>query len=622
MADTANVMLTPYEADKQVQTARIEMTALQDTIRAASEEMVAASKQPGFVPGTGKTALQLTTEAQGQLQAQQLTQRVAAATDFERAAVEFGQQLTELSRKRQQLDAKIAQDSSVSLWEDPLTALANAFTLPWDEQERDAVNQQITHTADSLGKIHSHVQQSAKTADDIATKVTDASVASIATATERLAMQQAAEARMKAAQSQGDMIAKVMNMDEQRVRLYIQQKQLQHTEASERRQAAEHDLRMQELQLRQKEFQKKEDLDKFQLQMANLALAAEGQNPLDDVRLNNLKGLNATRAQALIDQGMAIAASGDRNVSYGQTVDSRLKRMAELRWQAKTPQQQTVVDWMTAAERKAAEAGTNKSLMTVNKELELKKRIEEEERNIREGSPFEAPAYTVLAKSAAIKNNPIWQEYVLPLLDPTSVRNATKPEIIISAAEKALADRKVTATQAANFVSTVFSQSVAINNTVHQFKKVLNREQTQYGYALDLGTGMMNTLTAGLISSKQRIDLTDPVKVQYALQQRYTSWVRQGAGSEIGPFGMPLPNVAPGPFRGAIPEVTIPDIPLPSAVPFPNLPAQFQGVQTYEQRTGAPFYSTLKPVDAAVDAVKNMPGSAHEAMGRTYGVKK
>ena len=160
MADSANIaMLNPYEANKALAAKQVEFKGIQDTIRQASEQMVAASTGDTFIPGTGgETAASLLARRQGELQAQGIVQRVNAATNTEAMLVSLGQDLQKFTQQRQQLDQKIATDSAVSLWDDPLTALANAFTLPWDEQARDAVDKQVKDTENGIAAINSSMQ--------------------------------------------------------------------------------------------------------------------------------------------------------------------------------------------------------------------------------------------------------------------------------------------------------------------------------------------------------------------------------------------------------------------------------------------------------------------------------
>ena len=412
----------------------------------------------------------------------------------------------------------------------------------------------------------------------------------MATAAEKLQAHTAANARLQAAKSQGEALREAINMDVQRTHLYVQQKQLEHSAAQEKRAQAQYERQMKILDMQMEEHTAKKTLDKFQLEMANKALIADGKNPMDEVRLANLKGMDATMAQALIAQGMAITAAGDMNAPQGMTIAARMKYWETTRWKPATPQQQKVVDWQMQATKQADESSTNKSMVGVNKEQLFKTKFEDEQKSITEGSPFEAPAYTVIGSAPEIRNSAVWQKYVVPQLDPASVKQAVRPEVIISAVEAAMKDKVIDSSQAAAFVSHVFGKAIALNNTAQQFKKITGREQTEYGVNLELGTGVVNTLSMGAFGGRERINLTDPVKVQYALQQRYLMRTRQN----VNLFGTAMR--ANDVFSAAVEsgaDALEKSGMMPPAVPFPNLPAQFQGVRTYEDRTGQPFYSTV-----------------------------
>ena len=75
----------------------------------------------------------------------------------ENLMVMLGQDIRQQTMQSRELSAKIAQDSAVSLFDDPLTAIANAFTLPWDQQALEGVNTQIAATQKAMTNLHTHM---------------------------------------------------------------------------------------------------------------------------------------------------------------------------------------------------------------------------------------------------------------------------------------------------------------------------------------------------------------------------------------------------------------------------------------------------------------------------------
>jgi len=628
---TTDGMLNPYQAAAELADRRLELQGVHATITQASEQMLAASQRPDqFIGNTTETAQSLTTKRLGELEAQQLTQRVAQATNITELMLTLGQDINQLAQKRRAIDAKITEDSSVSLFEDPLTALANAFTLPWDQQARDALDKQITNTADTLAKAHSHVQQSSQTASVIATKLTDASVASVAGAAKNLADQHFAAAQLTAAKTKGELLDQSMKMTDHQLNLWLKNEQSIHTQKTEARAAADHQRRLKILDMQLGELEDKKKAEAMELQLVNAALVDDGKKPIADMnRFNQWKAGNADYINSLKQRGlMLLTAEPGTVVPIANTIDGRLDYMRKTGWMPNTKQQEKVLGWQTAATTKAAEQTTNKSMIAVNKETEFRKIFDAEQGNITEGSAFEAPAYTAMLNSPEIRNHPIFQKYVVPALDPTSIRSASNPDVILSAATRALADGAVDATTAAKFVSSYFTRAVKINNDVHEFRKIAGRSQTSYTAPVSLGGGFFADATYGLITSRERVDLTDPLKVQYAIQKLYVSnvvqrsdYARVGAAAmsgarAAGPAIADAYSAAPGvALDGLGAAASAAGNLIPPAVPFPNLPAQFQGAQTYEQRTGQPFYSTLKPIDS-------IPRTAHKAMEDAYGLKE
>lgn len=502
MADTAGkVGINPYEASVKMAEQQSQMQGLLDTITAASKEMADAASKPQFIPGAGgETAASLIQKRQGELQAQQMTQKVAAATDWENLSVILGQDIASLAHQQRQLTTKIMQDSAVSLWDDPITAIANAFTLPWDQQALDGIDTKLKTTTAMLNAAHGHVQQSAKSADAIATKITDASLADVATAAESLQIQTAAKARLEAAKTGADVLNTAMQMDTRQLDLYLKNRQMQQQDEQMELARKRESRQMQILDIQLKEIKDKELAEKEHLKFVNDALVAEGRNPIDVKTFKVYKQSSAKLLEDLTAQGMKLAINGTAGYSHGSTIEDRFKWQNTIGWKPdpRIPQQETIMLMQNAAVKAAAEATTNKSMIPVNANQLFAKNFKEAQDDIREGSPFMAPSFSVIG-SSRVGQHPIWQKYIAPTLDQNTSKNPVTPQFIANAVSQAVANRELPVSDAAQFASDVFKQAVAINNTAIEMKKIAGMEQTKYGAKVKVGMAV-GTKTAADIA--------------------------------------------------------------------------------------------------------------------------
>jgi putative ubiquitin-RnfH superfamily antitoxin RatB of RatAB toxin-antitoxin module len=510
-------MMNPYEAAKSAATKQVDLQGLLDTIRIESAKAAEAAQGPQLVPGTGgKTPGMIMQESQARLQAQQQTQKVAAAADWENLSVLLGQDIAQLTQQSRALTEKIVEDSSVSLFEDPFTAIANAFTLPWDEQELDAVNQKLTTTTAMANAAHSHIQQSARTADAIATKITEADLADQATALEALQVQQAAEARIAAAKSGADGIRMALDMDSRQLDLYLKQRQLENSE-EQMDLARQREARQREILDRQlAAIKDKDEIDNYNLRLANAALVAEGKTPLDDIGIKRLRGSSAKLFDALVEKGMKLAITGRQNHTHGATIEERDAWRTAINWQPQTPQQESAILMQRDAWQQAAAAVTDKKAIPAAANTLFKKQFIDGQKNIREGSMFAAPAWSVFANTPESKTL-LWQKYIAPTLTEESSKNSVDPKLVINAAKQAVVNREVTSAEAADVVKSLFSRAITVNNEVNRFKLITGLEQTRF--AADIGAPGYSVYPFKLAGAGKPVELTDTVQIQAALQR-------------------------------------------------------------------------------------------------------
>lgn len=485
MADFTD-MLSPQEAAVRQAERQVDAEQFLELVRQQSEKLIEASNAPQIIPGTGKTAGMLMQESQAQLETQNRVQKIAAATDWDNLAVTLGQDIAQLAHQQRAITSKIAKDSSVSFFDDPLTAIANAFTLPWDEQALAGVEKKLETTTRMANAAHNHVQQSASTADKIKTAITQENLAEQATALEAYQTRLAANARIEAAKTGADAIKQAMDMDGRALNIYMQAKSLAHSEEQMEMARSREERQMQLLDKQMKEVKAKEDSEAELLRYANMARTDAGMNQLDVKRFEIYKRTSAEYLDSLVRKGLEIEGIGADKVTFGSTIEDRFKYTNIIGWKPKTDQQMSIMLMQRDADKTVPPSVTDKKQRAVEANGVFNKQFRSAQDDIREGSAFSAPSLEVYSRTATA-NNPIWQKYIAPTITEENKNTPMTPQYIRKVIGQAVVDKTVTSSQAAEFATEVFNRAMEINNTTHEFNKIAGQEQTKYGVRMPIG---------------------------------------------------------------------------------------------------------------------------------------
>lgn len=511
-----------------------------------------ANQQDQFIPGTMKTPESLRVERLGQLEAQQRAQKAAQAANFDELLVTLGQSAAQLAQERVATATKIAKDSSVSLFEDPIGAIVNAFTLPWDQQKLAGIEEKAKQVRGAMDDVNHHVQNSAVTAEAIKTKVTEASIASESAAVANLLSAKAIGARMEALKNNAFATDRVLTLNRNQVD--ILHKITVQEDADEQRQMRreQHAKSMELLRLQQESAQRaksKQDAEdageREMFNLVNTALTYGGQRPLEN--MTKMKFLPKERIQGLLDLGMRLAVSKPGTESFGETVQERFDSQFLTGWQPdpKLPAQQRIMQEQLKMRANAQEThGKDKAMMDAQTEANWRQWWNNEQNNIVEGSPLRAPAPVVFARNSDIIKHPIWQKYITPTLSETNANSPLNEKSVIAAVAEAVRTGDTNTAEAGAFLSQIFKQAVAVNNTVNEFEKIAGRRQTKYGFST----------RGSKLFGRETLDLTDSVQAQAAIQGELMS--KYGVG-------LKLLGVQPPSFRGEItnPPISTPTLP-------------------------------------------------------------
>jgi hypothetical protein len=519
----ANSSAALYEAIGETlgeaEDARADLEAQRVIIAKAGEAAVAASQAKNqFIPGTVQTPLSLQVDRIAEMESQRTALKAAQSADFNNLSVVLGQDLAAMAHEQRAITQKIKEDSAVSLFDDPLLALANAFTLPWDHQALEGVTQKIDTTTKAMNAVNNHVQQSAKTADSIKQSVNEETIASQSAAVTNLFAAKTANAQLEAAKNNSAAITHVMQADKNQLDILFHQRQQEQTDE---RMAMDRERFAQAKKVHSIQMSKYEDevaAEARQMELINKALVKDGRNPIDPLSFKRMKATSQKLLDSLMDKGLQLEMNG--KMTHGDTILERVGFQHNTGYQPKTEQQRSVMEMQGAALKLAAEKTTSKDKAVVAGEAEkaFKASFADGQKSIKEGSPFEAPAYSVYEQTA-IGQSPIWKKYIAPTLTDGNRNSAVQPQRIFEAVMAGVMNKEITLGQASDFVTSTFKGAVELNNEVHQFDKVTGGlAQKQYGSVLTFsGTGGIESV---LLGKKQRVELTDPVQVKNALAKQ------------------------------------------------------------------------------------------------------
>lgn len=493
---------------------QIKVESLLDSISEESKYILEQqTNKPQLIGRTEKTAGMIMQEQQANLQAQTIARHVAASADWENLAVKQGQELAATMVAKDEITAKIVKDSSVSFWDDPLTAIANEFTLPWDQQKLSAIEEREATLKKTMDNIHNHVQQSATTAAVIKEAITAETLEEQSAALQSYQNQQASAAKINFARVGIDNLKAVREMDKDATDLYIKDIQMRN-EAERMDMARKDQARRDEMwDAHTKEQKSKEQAEADYLQFANLALRSEGKKELTNINeFNKLKGMSAKYLDTLIRRGFAIYTADSNNTSYGASIETRLTTMDELGFRPRTKQQESILLAQDDAYKAVPKEITDPKERSKAANKSFNEDFVAGQQDVREGSAFAAPAFGVYA-TTEVANDPIWKKYVAPTLTETSKNGAVTPEFIQSVVAKAVRDG-VPSSEASRFAAHIFKKAIALNNEVHQFEKIAGRKQEMYKVRMATRPGIV-----GFHKGMKTTDLTDPVAWNYLTAQ-------------------------------------------------------------------------------------------------------
>ena len=532
--------LTPAQYSDKVAAAETEYASLMEEANAAYEQATALAAK-----GTdqrGHTAFQVQTKLLGDLQAQEFTQRIAQDLDYHRLTSVLARDIAATTEKQMALTQKVEQDASVSFFDDPILALINSFTLPWDQQALDATNVRLQSATQQLEKMQRSMTEVSNTSDKIATRITQAVIDDVTAATQANVDQMAAEAAAKAKANRAHQVKQIMEFDKQQLDAYTTDLRIKDQAAQDARAREQHNASMQIAQAKLEEIKNTRIRDTVRLHLINTALVAEGMNPLHKDEVNAFVGIKDDMLAALLHKGLEIRADREQRISHGADPMSRGKYEKLIGWIPQTEQEKTIKLWEAEAIQKAVtEVQLMAGISDAVKQEELRKlstkyfnEAFDEGQRLRKGdetNPFVGPSYEIINQHmlAAEKTGTpsmaagVWSKYVVPSLTPHMMSKPLDGEHLASVLGPAAEKGEISLEQAAAVHAEAAQLSAALNNEVKQIYKLTNRYQTQRLSVLPVRTASEIGLgpIGKIFERSERVDEMDQAKLLNYYAKRF-----------------------------------------------------------------------------------------------------
>ena len=534
------VGITPQQYGQVASDSGDVLSSIYQDIGTSLDSIAKSTASVGYVDGNGNTDTMITAAHLARLGTEQKIQELMKSANWDQISQEATSDLANLFEQQRQLTDTITQKSSVSLFDDPLGALSNAFTMPWDQQNLDAVNEKIAVESDTKNKIDNMIQQSAKVTLDAESAYTEADIKDQATRLAGVANIRAQAANINALKSNADGVMAVMKMNDAAMNAYTTAHQLANSDAqlamAQARDAREATM----YQYAVKKHEGEDEFDTQSLALANKALLADGKDPITDLtKFRFMKGAQAAYVNELVTSGLKLVSNPMAPQGSG-VLDSVQYR--QLTGNLPTTQVgKTIADLQNEALRQAQlvpGVGKDKAVIAAEANKIYLASINAKAANINtndQTNPFVAQSYATMSKAPGVASNPLWQKYVAPLITDANSKTPMDPQRLLDSLTDGLMKQEITLKQASQFYSTLFQRSNAINNEANKLQRIAGFEQQAYHTSVNIGDNPLgNWTTIGF--HKVPVNASDQVVVQQIMARNIV--LKSGIGGMISNAGL------------------------------------------------------------------------------------
>lgn len=476
-------------------------SALQSVFDAIATNIRAGYDSRGDTPAS---ALQRNLAA---AEAQQKQLNTLSTFDFDAMMTDIGRQYVTAAREQQALAAKLAEDSSVSLFSNPLQAIVNEFTLPWTRQELAGKNNQVATLKNQALELNSMMQNTASTYKASEQTMTAEIANDLANAARANIEERALRANAEAARLDIDKVKEAREADKIKLETWKMNADQEHQKTVEANSAESLRINREHLQMSldraRKEIEKEQGEEKtkqFLVDTVNLAIEKAGGKPLSLDEVGRRFALNDPYIKTLFESGLMVRNSPNGDGSIAQSPAGRLAFFDKFGNPANSDDQKELVkmnrEAYTVAVKSNPELKKDHQALSDATQIELFKEFNERQMRIRskdETNPARPVSYGTIAMSNFGKTDPLWATYVVPRMavDPEMAAGKTiNFNSIVASMLPDVENGKLSPSKAADFITDLSTASIYNNNALNRIPFFTGFKQTQMRYELESPTGM------------------------------------------------------------------------------------------------------------------------------------
>jgi hypothetical protein len=469
-----------------------------------------ASRQ-GTLGNTTMTPAMVMTENLFKLGVEDKMQALAAAagksTD---ATIDIGaillSDIRDQTYKILQTSKEVEDMKSVSLFDDPLTAIMNAFKLPWAQQKLESMQDHQKASVASLTDISAGLTNSAVAEKAVARTMTQADILEQNTALQGMLKNQRDNILISGSERKIAGITFAMNASSQELARQHMLFNAQNTEESQQLQR-ENAARMRT----QFDWQKLEKADETsaltaKLGYINSALRRTGAPPIIDVsdlkRRYKMSPASAKFLDDLTDKGMLLSMpNGELTYSDGEpgNAQSYITNWSVLNKPATTQDQLQYQQIMRdAAEYDKIHAKTGQG--TKGNDY-IKTFFDEHYNTVKKddgSNPNRAMTFATAADRAARTTDPVFKsvfrDAIAPFITDANKSQSAHPDIVGPLVVSAVQQGKITPNQGAMFLADFYKASVSIANTQSDVYAWTGQKFSAFKTKVDTGIPIARTI--------------------------------------------------------------------------------------------------------------------------------
>ncbi len=484
----ADVIEALRASTQEIEGAKQRMQEISKQQEAAGTVLEEATASGTVMGPQGVTSVQADAQRRaGELEAQTRNQRLANTANYEEVSNKLMQVL---SQQREKTLGKLQEIDEINSSSNPLAHIVGLVTIPFKAAQAQTAAAVGDAAHKGLIELNQAMQSSAKTSDEISTKITEASNADLTEALAKDQVAAAARAKIQALATSAHNIRNILDMSAQQVNNKVQEFNIGEAQSMRELRRAQIQQIMEQRELIGDEKQART----LAIDSINYALAKNNKSPIPaDQEVSVLRALESKTPlgdmlRNLQQQGLLGRISEDK-FSQGNTPAEALQARTALGYQPIDAVEQEllgVVDSLliNAPEVKAAKTAQQKidagNLAVQNKLLQ-----DQEDISIEPRSLVKPMTWDTMSRHAAFKNDPVYKTVLAPQITPNIAKDHIAPNELFKRLNEAIAQKQISITDAARFQHTYANASILLTNDL-ALRKLTGLEQTKFTAKLEL----------------------------------------------------------------------------------------------------------------------------------------